>query len=251
MLAGRDATNTQQFYAGLVATLGVAPFALGDWTWPTGAASWLAFSAIGVFGWAGHQLVTIAHRFAPASTLAPFNYAQIVYMTASSWLIFAQPPDRWVIVGAGIVAASGLYIGLRERALARRACTRGREWRKRRRRTMPTPDRTRHRREPGHRRRHRRAPSPRPAGRSSSPPAAPTSSTRSPPPSAPDCLAVPCDVTDPASVEALFARIRATFGRLDAVFNNAGANIAADARPATSPGRTGAASSRSTSTAPS
>jgi NAD(P)-dependent dehydrogenase (short-subunit alcohol dehydrogenase family) len=41
------------------------------------------------------------------------------------------------------------------------------------------------------------------------------------------CLALPCDVTDPASVEALFARIRETFGRLDAVFNNAGANIGA------------------------
>lgn len=118
-LAGRDSTNTQQFYAGLVATLGVAPFALGDWTWPTGSASWLAFAAIGAFGWGGHQLATIAHRFAPASTLAPFNYAQIVYMTASSWLIFAQPPDRWVIVGAGVVAASGLYIWLREQALAR------------------------------------------------------------------------------------------------------------------------------------
>lgn len=119
-LAGRDTTNTQQFYAGLVATLGVAPFALGDWTWPTGTASWIAFAAIGCFGWAGHQAVTIAHRYAPASTLAPFNYVQIVYMTASSWLIFAQPPDRWVILGAGVVAASGLYIGLRERALSRR-----------------------------------------------------------------------------------------------------------------------------------
>ena len=40
------------------------------------------------------------------------------------------------------------------------------------------------------------------------------------------CTAVPCDVTDPASVEALFARIRADHGRLDVVFNNAGANIA-------------------------
>lgn len=119
MLAGRDPTNTQQFYAGLVATVGVAPFALGDWTWPSGTASWLAFATIGLFGWGGHQVLTIAHRYAPASTLAPFNYAQIVYMTASSWLIFAQPPDRWVILGAGIVAASGLYIGLRERALAR------------------------------------------------------------------------------------------------------------------------------------
>ncbi|MFO1143328.1 MAG: DMT family transporter [Amaricoccus sp.] len=116
-LAGRDSTATQQFYAGLVATLGMAPFALGDWTWPSGPASWLAFLAIGCFGWGGHQLLIIAHRYAPASTLAPFSYTQIVWMTASSWLIFAQPPDGWILAGAAIVVASGLYIWLREASL--------------------------------------------------------------------------------------------------------------------------------------
>jgi NAD(P)-dependent dehydrogenase (short-subunit alcohol dehydrogenase family) len=35
-------------------------------------------------------------------------------------------------------------------------------------------------------------------------------------------LAVPTDVTDPASVEQLFAKTQSTFGRLDVLFNNAG-----------------------------
>jgi NAD(P)-dependent dehydrogenase (short-subunit alcohol dehydrogenase family) len=35
-------------------------------------------------------------------------------------------------------------------------------------------------------------------------------------------LAVPADVSDPASVRALFARTTETFGRLDLLFNNAG-----------------------------
>ncbi|HRW06092.1 MAG TPA: SDR family oxidoreductase [Caldilineaceae bacterium] len=35
-------------------------------------------------------------------------------------------------------------------------------------------------------------------------------------------LAVPTDVTDPASVQALFAKTKETFGRLDLLFNNAG-----------------------------
>lgn len=41
------------------------------------------------------------------------------------------------------------------------------------------------------------------------------------------CLAVPCDVTDPESVERLFDRIVAERGRLDVVFNNAGASAPA------------------------
>jgi NAD(P)-dependent dehydrogenase (short-subunit alcohol dehydrogenase family) len=35
-------------------------------------------------------------------------------------------------------------------------------------------------------------------------------------------LAVPTDVTDPASVKALFAKTKERFGRLDVIFNNAG-----------------------------
>ena len=37
-------------------------------------------------------------------------------------------------------------------------------------------------------------------------------------------LAVPTDVSDPASVRALFAKTKETFGRLDLLFNNAGIN---------------------------
>jgi NAD(P)-dependent dehydrogenase (short-subunit alcohol dehydrogenase family) len=39
-------------------------------------------------------------------------------------------------------------------------------------------------------------------------------------------FAVPTDVSDPASVEALFAAIKERFGRLDLLFNNAGVNVA-------------------------
>ena len=38
----------------------------------------------------------------------------------------------------------------------------------------------------------------------------------------PSCLPMQCDTTDEASVDALFARIAARFGRLDLLFNNAG-----------------------------
>jgi NAD(P)-dependent dehydrogenase (short-subunit alcohol dehydrogenase family) len=40
-------------------------------------------------------------------------------------------------------------------------------------------------------------------------------------------MVVPTDITDPASVRALFARTKEAFGRLDVLFNNAGMNVPA------------------------
>jgi NAD(P)-dependent dehydrogenase (short-subunit alcohol dehydrogenase family) len=38
-------------------------------------------------------------------------------------------------------------------------------------------------------------------------------------------LIVPTDVTDPAQVDALFAKVKDSYGRLDMLFNNAGGNV--------------------------
>lgn len=118
-LAGVDSTTTQQFFAAGTATLLLVPFALGGWVWPYNLETWIPFLLIGTAALVGHQAITVAHRFAPASVLAPFNYSLIIYLTASSWLVFNQPPDIWIFIGAPIVMASGLYIWLRERQLAK------------------------------------------------------------------------------------------------------------------------------------
>lgn len=123
-LAGVDSVTTQQFYSGLVASLCLTPIVpFGGWVWPSDIAGWSCFIAIGATALVGHQVLTTAHRFAPASVLAPFGYFQIIFMTTSSWIVFGQPPDVWIFVGAPIVIASGLYIWLRERQLSRTVVT--------------------------------------------------------------------------------------------------------------------------------
>jgi drug/metabolite transporter (DMT)-like permease len=47
--------------------------------------------------------------------LAPFIYTQIVWMLALGFFVFGDLPDRWTMVGASVVIASGLYLLYRER----------------------------------------------------------------------------------------------------------------------------------------
>lgn len=114
-----DSAATSQFYVGIFATIVLLPFVPFFWSWPSTPDGWFAFFAVGIFGFVGHQLITVASGLAPATVLAPFSYFQIFFMAAASWLIFNQPPDTWLYVGAPIVIASGLYIWLRERRLAK------------------------------------------------------------------------------------------------------------------------------------
>jgi drug/metabolite transporter (DMT)-like permease len=113
-LAGVDSPYTQQVYAALVPALCTLPLAAFDWSWPTDGSTWFAFLAIGIFGGAGHLMLSMAHRLAPASTLAPFMYPQIILMSISSWLFFDQPPDLPVFIGSVLVVGSGIYIWVRE-----------------------------------------------------------------------------------------------------------------------------------------
>lgn len=114
-LAAYDPPETIQFLPAVVASVGLAPFALAAWQSPAGWFEWLMICLLGVFGGTGHYLLALAHRYAPASTLAPFLYQQVLYMALFGYLVFGDVPDKEVWVGAAIVIASGLYLFARER----------------------------------------------------------------------------------------------------------------------------------------
>jgi drug/metabolite transporter (DMT)-like permease len=74
---------------------------------------------IGIASTIGHWLLILAYRHADASLLAPFSYAQLLWASLFGYFLFAVLPDIWTLVGAVIIAGSGLYTAHRERIRAR------------------------------------------------------------------------------------------------------------------------------------
>jgi drug/metabolite transporter (DMT)-like permease len=74
---------------------------------------------LGAVSLAPQWLVVLAYRAAPASVLAPFSYSQIVFSGLLGLFVFGAWPDQWTLIGAAIIAASGLYSAHRERVRAR------------------------------------------------------------------------------------------------------------------------------------
>lgn len=114
-LAAHDPPETTQFLSALVPAIGLAPFGLAVWQSPPGAWHWAVLCLLGLFGGVGHYFLALAHRYAPASALAPFAYPQVLYMAAFGYAIFGDVPGTPVVAGAVIVIGSGLYLLAQER----------------------------------------------------------------------------------------------------------------------------------------
>ncbi len=117
-LAGRVSAESQQLYTGVVGTLALAPFALPQWQSPTTTLDWTLLIGLGVLAWVGHEIMTRAHGFAPASVLTPFLYSLLVFMGFWSYAVFDHAPDGATLIGASIVISAGLVIWFRERQTA-------------------------------------------------------------------------------------------------------------------------------------
>jgi drug/metabolite transporter (DMT)-like permease len=109
-----DSTQTSLFYVGMVGAAAASLPMVQVWQTPQGW-QWLPLLMMGLAGTVGHSMLIKAHRLAPATVLAPFIYTQIVWMTVAGAVVFGQYPDRWTLLGAAIVVASGAYVFARER----------------------------------------------------------------------------------------------------------------------------------------
>ncbi|WP_289035923.1 DMT family transporter [uncultured Roseibium sp.] len=72
---------------------------------------------VGLSGGVGQILLTQSYRFADASTIAPFDYANMIWAVALGYFLFAEIPVPEVLAGAAIVIAAGVFVIYREHRL--------------------------------------------------------------------------------------------------------------------------------------
>jgi len=110
--AGVDDPVTTLFFSGLAGAVLASVAVPFVWKTPV-LAHWPALLLMGVLGGGGHLLLVLCFRRAPASVLAPFSYAQLAFATLIGVLIMGHVPDRWSLIGMGVIALAGLYaVGL-------------------------------------------------------------------------------------------------------------------------------------------
>lgn len=84
-----------------------------SWQTPD-AAGWLLLAAAGacsVIAWIGF---INGYRRASPALLAPLEYTALIGGAVAGYLIWDEVPDRWVVIGAATIIASGLYVVYRE-----------------------------------------------------------------------------------------------------------------------------------------
>lgn len=124
-LSAYDPPEVTLFLSLFAGAILFAPLALTDWIWPSSTFTWMLLVMLGAFGGLGHYLFILAYRHAPASSLAPFVYSQLVAATLIGYLVFDDLPDAWTMAGAAIIICSGLYLVHRERIVKGAAQSKG------------------------------------------------------------------------------------------------------------------------------
>jgi drug/metabolite transporter (DMT)-like permease len=106
---------TTLFYSALVGTVVLTAFV--PWGWEPisfTASDGGLFLLLGLLAGLGHWFVIAAYALAPASSLTPFTYAQMIWAVGYGYVIFGQLPDRWSVLGIVVIVTSGVFLAAME-----------------------------------------------------------------------------------------------------------------------------------------
>jgi drug/metabolite transporter (DMT)-like permease len=119
MMSGGEHALTITFYFSLTFMTCAALTAINGWVMPT-PMQWLLIILSGLFGVTGQLVMTYSYRYAPASTIAPLDYSNMIMSVILGYVFFAEIPSASVWIGAPLVVAGGLIILWREYSLKKR-----------------------------------------------------------------------------------------------------------------------------------
>lgn len=102
--------------SGMLVGAASLPFA---WTTPD-LPTFAALAGLGLIGGCGQLFLTYSLKVAPISTVAPFDYTQLIWAGLFGFLIWGETPRAATVGGALVVAGSGAYILFRETRHLRR-----------------------------------------------------------------------------------------------------------------------------------
>ncbi|MFP4044927.1 MAG: DMT family transporter [Rhodosalinus sp.] len=88
-----------------------------DPVWPTGHALW-TLAGVGAMATVSHLFISFALRLAPAATIAPLQYLEIVAAVALGYWVFGDFPNALTWAGIAVIVGAGLYVFARERRLS-------------------------------------------------------------------------------------------------------------------------------------
>ncbi|MEM8551761.1 MAG: DMT family transporter [Pseudomonadota bacterium] len=114
-LAATESTITIVLYF-LIAGSAVTLLTVPTWIMPTWEEA-LLLVVIGIMGGIGQLFLTQAFVYAEASLIAPFEYTSMIWVVLIGYFVFAEVPSTYVLAGAAIVIASGIFVIYRERKL--------------------------------------------------------------------------------------------------------------------------------------
>lgn len=104
-----DSTETSLFYTSLIGFIVMSILAFAYWQSLT-LNSYFLFIGIGIFFSMGIYFQIIALSKARASIIQPFHYTLIFWAIILGYLVYDDLPNIPTIVGAIIIAASGIYV---------------------------------------------------------------------------------------------------------------------------------------------
>jgi drug/metabolite transporter (DMT)-like permease len=104
-----DSLESQVFYLMLFVGIGATVLAWPQWL-PIRAQDAWVLCLVAVTGFLGQLCITEAFRQGEASAIAPFEYSALAWGLAIDWLLWRTRPDAWMLAGAAIIIASGIYL---------------------------------------------------------------------------------------------------------------------------------------------